>query len=115
MKSPHPLSLVFSVQALRERLAENIRVLDVSDVSTIADYFVIATGNATPHLRALADEVDICCKKEKKAKLLRRGGTPESGWVVLDFGNVVVHLMTPQLREFYTLEQLWSDAKTVEV
>lgn len=115
MKSKFPPALPLTVQALRDRLAENIRVLDVSDVSTIADYFVIATGNATPHLRALADEVDIACKNEKKAKLLRRGGTPESGWVVLDFGIVVVHLMTPALREFYTLEQLWSDAKTVDV
>ncbi len=109
---PHTLSLC--VDALRDRLAENLRVLDVSDVSTVADYFVIATGTSQPHLRALGDELTLACKREK-VRLLRRGGTPESGWVILDFGDVVVHVMTPQLRDFYALEQLWSDGKTVEI
>ncbi len=109
-----PESLLLSVACLRERLAEDIRVLYLGDISTVADYFVIATGTSNPHLRALSEDLDIR-RKEARLKSTRKGGDPQSGWVILDFGDVVVHIMTPSLRDFYALEQLWSDAKTVDV
>jgi ribosome-associated protein len=114
MSESYPASLLLVVKSLRDRLAEDIRVLFVRDVSTITDYFVIATGNSTPHLRALGEDLDIA-RKEEGFKGVRKGGDMNSGWLVMDFGNVVVHLMTSELREFYALEKLWSDAKTIEI
>lgn len=114
MKPVFPQSLVVSVQALRERLGEEINILDVRDVSTVTDYFVVVTGGSTPHLRSLAEEVDLARKREK-IKGARKTGDTASGWMVVDFGDVVVHIMTAELREFYALEKLWSDAKRVDV
>ncbi|MCC5842884.1 MAG: ribosome silencing factor [Verrucomicrobia bacterium] len=108
-----PTSLVVSVNVLRERLADDIRILNVHDVSTVTSYFLLATASGIPHIRALTDELDGECKSNK-IRHRRKGGSPESGWMVMDFGNVVVHIMTREHREFYALEQLWSDAKTVD-
>jgi ribosome-associated protein len=114
MNSPYPESLVIVLKSLQDRLAEDVRVLYVRDVSNITDYFVLATGNSGPHLHALSEEVDIA-RKEARIKMTRKGGNATSGWMVLDFGDVVTHIMNEELREFYALEQLWSDAKTVNV
>jgi ribosome-associated protein len=109
----YPNSLVLSVRVLRERLADDLRILNVHDVSTVTSYFLLATASGIPHIRALSDELDSTCKNNK-VKHRRKGGSPESGWMVMDFGEVVVHIMTRAHREFYALEQLWSDAKTVD-
>lgn len=87
-------------------------VLDVRELSTVTDYFVIATGNSAPHLKALSDEVQMEMKK-RGIKCYRKSGTGESQWIVLDFVDLVVHLLLPETREFYALEQLWSDAEVV--
>lgn len=113
MSEEFPPSLFVSVQALQERLAEDLEVLYVRDVSTVTDYFVLATGTSSPHLNALTEEVDLA-RKKARLKMKRKSGRSVSGWEVLDFGNVVVHVMTPELREFYALEQLWSDAKKID-
>ena len=113
MIEPFPLSLKVAVEALRTRLAEDLKVRFVHDVSTVTDYFVIATGTSSPHIHALAEEVDIS-RKDARIKMTRKGGNAMSGWMVLDFGEVIVHVMNPELRDFYALEQLWSDAKTVD-
>lgn len=113
MNETFPLSLKIAVEALRTRLAEDLKVLYVRDVSTVTDYFVIATGTSSPHLNALSQEVDAA-RKDARIKMTRKGGDSQSGWMVLDFGEVIVHMMNPELREFYALEQLWSDAKTVD-
>lgn len=113
MSEEFPKSLVVSVQALQDRLAEDLQVLCVRDVSTVTDYFVLATGTSSPHLNALTEEVDLS-RKKARLKMKLKAGRSVSGWEVLDFGNVVVHVMTPELREFYALEQLWSDAKKID-
>lgn len=113
MKNDFPPSLTVSVTALQDRLAEDLKILCVRDVSTVTDYFVLATGNSSPHLNALIEEVDAA-RKDSRLKMRRKGGRSASGWEVLDFGNVVVHVMTEDLREFYALEQLWSDAKKID-
>lgn len=113
MNETYPLSLRIAVEALRVRLAEDLKILYVRDVSTVTDFFVLATGTSSPHLHALSQEVDIA-RKDARIKMTRKGGNANSGWMVLDFGDIIVHVMTPELREFYALEQLWSDAKTVD-
>ena len=113
MSDFYPKSLMVSMSALQERMGEDIKVLDVRDVSTVTNYFVLATGTSTPHLRSLAEELNQARKREG-LKGVRTTGDTASGWMVVDFGDVVVHLMTADLREFYALEKLWSDAKTVD-
>jgi len=113
MNTDYPLSLCVAIESLKNRLAEDLKILYVRDVSTITNYFVLATGTSSPHLHALSEDVDIS-RKEARIKMTRKAGNALSGWMVLDFGDVIVHVMTPELREFYALEQLWSDAKTVD-
>lgn len=73
---------------------------------------MIATGNSTPHLRAMAEVLDKT-RKAEGFKDVRKNGATGSGWIVRDFHDVIVHLMSGELREFYALEKLWSDGKTV--
>ncbi len=114
MMTSFPESLSMTVRCLQEQLAEDLKILDVRDVSTVTDYFVIATGNSTPHLRAMAETLDRTRKAEGMKDVRKTGGTG-SGWMVRDFHEVIVHLMSSELREFYALEKLWSDGKTVSV
>ena len=111
--SDFPEVLPLIVQTLDKHLAEEIRILNVADVSSVTDYFVIANGTGFPHLRALISELDQACK-HAKFRARRKGGGAESGWMIVDFADVIVHVMTRELREFYALEQLWSDGKTIE-
>lgn len=113
MTTTFPPSLTLAVTTLQERLAEDLQILCVREVSTVTDYFVLATGTSTPHLNALTEELDSA-RKNARLKMRRKGGRSVSGWEVLDFGDVMVHVMTPELREFYALEQLWSDAKKID-
>ncbi len=91
-----------------------IALLDVGDLLQITEVFVIATGTSNRHVRTLADEVD-----EKLAELVDRTpfrveGVTESEWVLLDYGDVVVHVFQPDTRAFYDLERLWADAPRIE-
>ena len=87
-------------------------LLDTRPVSFIADYFVIATANNERQMKAIADELQ---KQLKKHSTLPLGveGTPESGWVLMDYNGVIVHLFSPAMRDFYRLEQLWARAPIV--
>lgn len=78
----------------------------------MTDYYLIATGNNTPHLRALGQELEKSLG-ELGVKCYRQAGTPESEWIVADYLDVVVHLFTPRMRDYYELERLWADAKRV--
>ncbi len=97
---------------LREKKGEDIVLLDVSRISGITDYYLLVSGNSTPHLKALANELHIKLKEKGEANS-RQTGTPESGWIVLDYLNVIVHLFRPEIRKYYALETLWNDAKRV--
>jgi ribosome-associated protein len=90
--------------------AENIVILDVRKVSSITDYFVIATGTSEPHLRAIVDEITEKLREDFALKPRAMDGTLQTSWVVLDFFDVIVHLMRADVREHYDLEGLWSDA-----
>lgn len=95
-----------------DKKASDVLLLDIRDVSVIADYFVICSGNNSRQIQAIADTIDEDLGKQG-AILLHREGNADSGWVLLDFGGVIVHIFGPQEREYYRLERLWSEAKTV--
>ncbi|MDP0499732.1 MAG: ribosome silencing factor [Verrucomicrobiota bacterium JB022] len=100
-------------RALDDKKAENIRVLHMGALSSIADYFIIATGAAEPHLRALAIEVEKTLD-DMKIEILGVDRSTKSGWVVVDAFDFIVHLFTEDTRKYYQLETLWRDAKVVE-
>lgn len=99
-------------RALDNKKAENIKVLFLGQKSTVADYFVIATGTSNPHLRALR----IALEKEldsHKAGILGMDMNTDSGWVVVDASNIIFHIFTRQMRDLYSLESLWKDAEEI--
>lgn len=99
-----------AVEAMDAKKAEDIVVLDVSGSSTLTDYYVIASGNSTPHLKALADELQQLFKKQGML-CHRRSGVADSGWLVIDYVDFVVHIFSQDMRVYYSFEDLWSDAK----
>ena len=90
--------------------AENIVVLDVHEISSITDYFVIVSGTSEPHLRAISDEITEKLRDEYELRPRAVDGTLQGGWLVLDFFDVIVHLMRTDVRAHYDLEGLWGDA-----
>ena len=95
------------------RKAEDIVVLDVAEVSSIADYFVIASGTSEPHLRAISDEITEKLREDHGLKPRAVDGTLQAGWLVLDYFDVIVHVMRADVRQHYDLEGLWGDAPRV--
>jgi len=88
-------------------------VLDVRGVASFADFFVLMSGGSTRQLNAIQEEISGKLKKEDKVTPLRREGGTDSGWLLLDYGDVVVHIFAPELRQYYRLDDLWGDAETV--
>ena len=94
--------------------AENVVVLDVRKISSITDYFVIATGSSEPHLRAISNEITDRLRDEYKVRPRAVDGNLQTAWQVLDFFDVIVHVMREDVRERYDLETLWGDAPRVK-
>ena len=95
-----------------DKKGDNIRVLDVREVSGLTDYFVMVSGNSDPHVRAVAEEIERGLREEHSEKPHQVEKASQS-WIVLDFFDVIVHVMREDLREKYDLEGLWGDAKKV--
>jgi len=93
--------------------AEDIVILDVRKISSITDYFVVATGTSEPHLRAIVDEITDTLEKDFGLRPRARDGSLQTAWVVLDYFDVIVHVMRSDVREHYKLEDLWGDAPRV--
>jgi ribosome-associated protein len=100
------------VELAEDKKASDIVILDLSELTTLADYFVIASGNSERQLDAIADGV-IGGLRDEKVRPFGREGTPASHWVLIDYGGVILHVFTPPERDFYQLERHWSEAKTV--
>jgi ribosome-associated protein len=100
------------VDTLEEKKGENILLLDVHEITSFTDYFIICSGSSSRMLNALSDAVLEKTKDEFK-KRNRVEGSPEAGWMVMDYGDVVVHLFDPALRAYYKLEELWKDGKVI--
>jgi ribosome-associated protein len=94
--------------------AENIVVLDVRKVSSVTDYFVIASGASQPHLRAIVEEISAKLRDDHDLRPSRSEGSAGGHWVVLDYFDVIVHIMHTETRQHYDLESLWGDAKKLK-
>jgi len=111
-------SRVLALAAARvadETRGTEIRVLDLREITPVFDYFVIATGASRRQLHAMADEIEAVLKKEHHDRKRGAEGYEEGRWIVLDYGDVVVHLFDAEAREYWDLEHLWSDAARVPV
>jgi ribosome-associated protein len=95
--------------------AENIVVLDLRKLSTITDYFVIASATSEPHLRAVSDEIADTLREDYHLRPRAIDGTLQAHWLVLDYFDVIVHVMRADVREHYDLESLWGDAPQVKL
>ncbi|KUK83366.1 MAG: Ribosomal silencing factor RsfS [Pelotomaculum thermopropionicum] len=105
--------LKIAVQAAEDKKAEDITVLDIREVSIIADYFVICSGRSKTQAQAIAENIQV--KMEDAGWFaLRREGFREGSWVLLDYGDLIVHVFQDAERQFYKLERLWGDARVIE-
>ena len=102
-----------AIAALEEKKATDIRVIDISEVSVLADYFIIANGTNRAQIQALSDEVSE--KMEKAGAVLKQvEGYDNASWILLDFGDVIVHIFGQEDRLLYDLERIWRDGKQVD-
>jgi ribosome-associated protein len=109
MAAPGELQVRQAARAALDKKALDLVVLDVSRISGIADYFLVCSGRSTTHIQTIADAI----RYELKAEDVRPRhveGMPESGWILLDYGNILVHIFLEDTRAYYALERLWGDA-----
>ena len=100
------------VEALSDKKAKDIRIIDIAEISDIADYFVIASATNTSQLQAMQDAVDeVMYKNGIHAKQVE--GNRSSTWILMDYGDVVIHLFSEEDRLFYNLERIWQDGKEI--
>ncbi len=101
------------VDVASEKQAVDVVMLDLRDVSLIADYFVICSGTSERQIKSISDDIVETLAREERVKPLQKEGRTDSGWVLLDYGSVVVHIFSPEARDFYRLERIWSQAVPV--
>lgn len=101
------------VKVLDKKKASDIKAIHITEYSIVADYFVIASGTSNTHVKSLADDLEY--------EIKQLGVEPDhiegraTGWILLDYGSVIVHVFTPESREYYNLERLWSDAQMLDL
>ena len=98
--------------ALSDKKGEDIKVIDITSISVLADYFIIANGNSDSHVNALVDNVEEELHKAGYS-LRQREGQASGSWVLLDFGDIIVHVFDKENRLFYDLERIWKDGKDI--
>ncbi len=99
-----------AAQALDSKRGQDIRILQVTELTALADFFVIATGTSTTHVKTLSEECEHVLKEMGETPR-QVEGRMAGNWLLLDFGCVIVHVFLPETRSFYSIERLWSDAK----
>ena len=105
--------LNIAANALNNKKAKQLKALKIDDLTTLADYFVIATATSSTHVRALADEVEEKLKEQSVEPHHIEGKT--TGWIALDYESVIVHVFSRNEREFYGLDKMWADAPAVNL
>jgi len=107
-------NLAIAIRAAREKKAINLVALDLREVTSFADYFLICSGTSTRQVQAISDEILERLKKSG-TRSLHVEGYQVAQWALLDYGNLIVHVFAEDAREFYDLERLWRDAKRLEI
>lgn len=101
--------------AMLEKKGQNVISLDLKNIGTaISDYFIVCNADSTTNVNAIADNVEDRMIEKARRKVLRSQGKENSVWVILDYGDIVVHVFQTQYRDFYRLEDLWADAEKTE-
>ena len=111
--TPREMALT-AARALDEKKGLEISAIEITDLTSLADYFVFATGNSNTQINALCGAVEKALD-EQGVPVLRREGYRDGTWVLLDYGDIVVHVFNAEAREFYSLERLWKDGKPVDL
>ena len=101
-------------QALIDKKGEDIKIIEIGKLSTVADYFIIANGSNAPHVESLVDNVEEELVKEN-IHAERIEGVKSSGWILMDYSDVVIHVFSKEDRLFYDLERIWKDGKEIQV
>ena len=108
-------SWLIAVRAIESKKGADIRVLDLTGITSFADYFVITTGANQRQIQAISDEVNLQMKRQAGELPISVEGYNQAEWVLADYGDLLVHIFSPKAREYYGLERLWRSAKPVEV
>ena len=106
---------LLAAEAAADKKAQDIVIIDVADLLVVTEYFVIATGTSDQQVKAISEEVERIVREGSGYKPVGREGQTEKEWVLLDYGDMVVHVFQPDTREFYRLEKLWEDAPRLEL
>ena len=114
MKTAKELALL-AARALADKKAKEIQALEISDLTTLAEYFVIATGSSNTQINALVDNVEKVLHEEAGEEALHREGYRGGTWELLDYGCIAIHVFSSEAREFYGLERLWRDGKPLDI
>ncbi len=112
--TPKELAII-AAKALDEKKGKEISAIEITDLTSLADFFVIATGTSNTQINALCGAVEKALKEQADEMPLRREGYRDGTWVLLDYGCLAVHVFSPEAREFYSLERLWSDGKPLDL
>ena len=105
----YPETVALAKQAIEDKLGQDVRIYDVRGKSSVTDFFMVASAGSGPQLRAIAEELTVNLKKSGIGAH-RKSGDPESGWIVVDYIEVVIHLFLKETREYYAIEELWEEA-----
>ncbi|XOQ49213.1 MAG: ribosome silencing factor [Eubacteriales bacterium] len=103
-----------AAKILDDKKAIDLKIIGIKDISVLADYFVLATGTSSTHVKSLADEIEFQLKQLGKSADHVEGYRSNS-WVLLDYGSVIIHVFTSDAREFYNLDRLWQDGEIVDI
>lgn len=104
-----------AVRAAESKKATDIRVLDLTGITTFADYFVICTGSNQRQVQAISDDIGLQLKRRAGELPISVEGYNQAEWVLADYGDLLIHVFSPKSREYYDLERLWRNAKAVEI
>lgn len=105
---------LLATKVLDQKKAQNIECIDISAKSSFADYFVLASGNSERQIKSLSDEIDDEFAKEE-ISIKSVEGQPSSGWILMDYGDVIINILTTEMRERYNLEKVWGDCEFLEL
>jgi ribosome-associated protein len=104
-----------AVRAAESKKATEIKVLDLTGITSFADYFVICTGANQRQIQAICDEVGMQLKQQAGELPISMEGYTQAEWILADYGDLLIHIFSPKAREYYDLERLWRSAKTVDI